>query len=190
MNKILHLDNSLLFNEGAMRRCYCHPDNENKCLKIAKGHDLINEHDLESCTAVKAILNQYIAVYDAALADTNLGKALVCEFIRDSDGQPSQSFAEYRKTQKTNQQLTDQFLDFFDLLQKNDLFFYDLNPKNFIVQRTKNREHLKYTDLKSLGKTKTALALEKTPYFARKKLKRRICRFIKRFLSPAEEETD
>ena len=186
MNQILHLDNSLLINEGATRRCYRHPNDENKCLKIEKRHEPTNGHDLESYNAVKSILSQYIAIYDEKLVDTNLGKALACEFIRDSDGQPAQSFADYRQTRITNQQLIDQFLDLFDLLQKNGLFFYDFNPKNFIVQQTKNGEHLKYTDLKSLGKTKTVLALERMPYFARKKLKRRIRRFIKRFLSPAE----
>ena len=189
MNTVLHLDDSLLFNEGATRKCYLHPSDQGKCLKIEKKADGTNRRDLESYHAVRAMLHRHIAAYDDELAETNMGKALVCELIIDSDGQPAQSFAEYRQTQDPPQQLMDQFLRFFELLQKNDLFFYDFNPKNFMIQRTPDGICLKYTDLKSLGKTRTMIAVEKIPYFARRKLKRRVNRFIKRYLMQSAVKT-
>lgn len=189
MSNILHLDNNLLLNEGATRRCYYHPGDKQKCLKIEKGSESTNQHDLESYRAVRNILHRHIAAYDDELAETNLGKALVCELIVDPNGQPAQSFAEFTQTQNPPQQLMDQFIAFFDLLQKNDLFFYDFNPKNFMIQQTPDGVCLKYTDLKSLEKTKTAFAIEKIPYFARRKLKRRVNRFIKRYLMQSAIKT-
>ncbi len=188
MNTVLHLDDSLLFNEGATRKCYLHPSNQGKCLKIEKKSDGTNRHDLEAYHAAKTMMNHFTTTYDNELADTNFGKALVCELVFDDNGQPSQSFASYKTKRHINQKLTAQFMDFFNLLRENDLFFYDFNPKNFLIQKTASGEQLKYTDLKSLGKTKTAFSLEKIPYFARMKLNRRIRRFVNRYLSPPKTE--
>ena len=190
MSNVLHLNNDLLLNEGATRRCYYHPDDKQKCLKIEKGFESTNRHDLESYLAVRNILHRHIAAYDNELAETNLGKALVCELIVDDDGRPAQSFAEFRRVQNPPPQLMEKFMEFFELLQKNDLFFYDFNPKNFMIQQTPDGVRLKYTDLKSLGKTRTAFAIEKLPYFARRKLKRRVNRFIKRYLMQSVIKTD
>ncbi len=186
MNKILQLTDHLLISEGATRKCYRHPCDANKCVKIEKEADGTNQHDVEAHHLVKPVLNRYIAAYDNELVATNLGKALVCELIRDDNGPPSHSLAHYRRAGGNPQRLTPQFTEFFNLLRENDLFFYDFNPMNFIIQQTAKGEQLKYTDLKSLGKIKTAFSLEKIPYFARMKLNRRIRRFTNRFLFPAE----
>ena len=189
MGNMLYLDESMLLGEGASRKCYSHPKDKKKCLKIEKKSGTINRQDLESYHIVKSILNSYLAGYDDELVETNMGAALVCELIFDEDGQPSESFAEYKQTQKPSPQLKDQFLHFFNLLQKNDLFFYDFNPKNFIVQKVPDGVRLRYIDLKSFKKTRTAFAIEKIPYFAKRKLKRRIERFIKKYLTPPDTET-
>ncbi len=182
MSERVHLDKSLLFSEGATRKCYRHPDDDNLCLKIEKAPDGTNQRDLSAYVRVRDILGSYIVDYGKSLLETNLGAALCCGLIRDHDGTLSQSFAEYRRAQSVSDSLRNQFTDFFDILQQHDLFFYDLNPRNFMIQRSPDGEHLKYTDLKSLGRTRTLFALERIPFFARHKLKRRIRRFEKRFL--------
>ncbi len=182
MTERLHLDESLLFSEGATRECYRHPNDETLCLKIEKVRLGTNEQDLAAYSRVKGILGPYIVVYGESLLATNLGKALCCELIRDHDGSLSQSFAEYRRERVLEDSLRNQFTAFFNTLQLHDLFFYDLNPRNFMIQRLPNGEHLMYTDLKSLGRIRTLFALERISFFARRKLKRRIRRFVHRFL--------
>ncbi len=188
MREPIILEKQLLISEGATRRCYHHPHDENKCLKIAKTDSRVNEQDLKAYLRVRPTLQHYIAQYDESLAETNLGKALASELIRDHDGSLSQSFAEYRRTIGAPQFLTNQFTDFFEILRQNNLFFYDFNPKNFLIQKTTEGIQLRYTDLKSLGRTRTLVALEHIPFFAKRKLKRRIKRFMERYVYPAAKE--
>jgi len=180
--EMIHLDPSLLFSEGATRQCYFHPNDSKKCLKIEKQKNGTNQHDLTAYSTVKNILAHFLVSYDPLLIQTNLGEALVCELLQDDNKQPSKSFADYKKTQKLSPELRSQFFVFFDTLQKNDLFFYDFNPKNFIIKKTLKGDCLKYTDLKSFKKTRTTFSLEFLPYFARKKLCRRIKYFTQKYL--------
>ena len=187
MNDVIILNDNLLINEGATRKCYRHPLDSTKCLKVAKNNSAVNEQDLQAYQRVQPLLRNHIAGYEDRLADTNLGKALVCELIRDDEGNPSASFAEYRRSNDSvEENLASQFAHFFDKISRENLFFYDLNPKNFIIQRTSEGTRLIYTDLKSLGKTRTLVALEKIPFFAKTKLRRRISRFKRRFLHSAK----
>ncbi|NLX24434.1 MAG: hypothetical protein GXY61_00520 [Lentisphaerae bacterium] len=180
---MIHLDHSMIINEGATRRCYRHPDDPGKCLKIEKRPGAANANELQAYRAVQNLLSDYLAECEPELAVTSEGEALVCELVRDADGTISPSFSEFLLTEKTDENLRRQFLEFFDLIVRHKLCFYDFNPKNFVIQHAEDGFQLKYTDLKSFHKTKTAFALEKIPFFATLKLKRRSTRFIKRYLN-------
>jgi len=158
------------------------------CLKISRSDKSVNERDLKAYHYVRPYLQHYIAAYGETLVATNLGPALACELIRDSDGVYSPSYATTWKN-GTPSELVEQFHDFFARLQKHRLFFYDFNPKNFLVQQTENRLRLRYIDLKSLGQSRSLLGLEALPFFAKRKMIRRRDRFMNRCVYSTLEET-
>ncbi|MBN2703877.1 MAG: hypothetical protein JXR23_06660 [Pontiellaceae bacterium] len=180
---MIQLDHSMIINEGATRSCYRHPGDPGKCLKIEKRPGTANANELQAYRAVRIELGDYLAQCDPELAVTSEGEALVCELVRNADGTISPSFSEFLRTEKTDENLRRQFLEFFNLIAHHKLCFYDFNPKNFVIQHAEDGLQLKYTDLKSFHKTKTTFALEKIPFFATLKLKRRSARFIKRYLN-------
>lgn len=183
MNRIITINDAQLIGEGATRRCYNHPEERNKCLKVMKRTELNeNVRDLAAYKRVVKQMQEFIPYYEPELIQTNMGLALVSELIIDLDDTPSKSYAYYWTHKKIPPQIYSQLDSFFDAIQSNDFFFYDLNPKNFLIQQIHNGHRLRYTDLKSLGHNRTLFSIEKIRCFARKKMHRRILRFKIRYM--------
>ncbi len=165
---------SRFIGKGATRLCFAHPYDKSKCVKVIvrpKEAGLLQK-ELEAYFAVKSFLGEYLVLYDANLVKTNYGVGLVCELLKDDDGSISKPLSFYmRKDKLLNRELISQFWHFFYCLLENDLFFYDFNLQNFMVQNKEGRLMLKYTDLKSYCRYKPwiFLRLEKIfPFLARR----------------------
>ena len=166
MNDVIILNDNLLINEGASRKCYRHPLDSTKCLKVAKNNSAVNEQDLQAYQRVQTLLRNHIAGYEDRLADTNLGKALVCELIRDDEGNPSASFAEYRRSNDSvEENLASQFAHFFDKISRENLFFYDLNPKKLHHPANIRRHPVDLYGLKESRKNKNPCGTGKNSFF-------------------------
>ncbi len=151
--------------QGAVRECYRHPQNKNKCVKILKNsNDLkILKRELEIFLAVKNDLGKFILNYDDKLVMTNKGFGLVCELLTDDDGTLSKPVYHYFNNGKVYAELQRQFYYFIYQLIEHNLYFYDFNLDNFIIQKQNQSLNLKYIDLKSFENNKswTFLKLEK-----------------------------
>ena len=151
--------------KGATRICFEHPGNADKCVKVIvrfKDENLLYK-ELETYKKVGKYLSNYLLSYDPDVVDTNIGKAVVCEFLRDDDGEISKGLGYYCKEGKIDKDLLNQIDDFANILVKENIFFYDFNIQNFMVQIKDGKKQLKYTDLKSYNNYKpwTFLKLEK-----------------------------
>jgi len=178
---ILYLDDSLLIERGKKRLCYTHPHNTKKCLKVERGSKNLNQQDFAAFHKINSILESYIPKY-FGMKQTSRGLALECELIVDDTGQPSKSLYYYLNNDASCNVLHE--LDkFFDIILTHDIYLYDLNPKNFLIQDIQGIQKLKFIDLKNLNKSKSILPLEKYRFFARRKLKRRIKRFNEKFIT-------
>ncbi|MCM1322633.1 MAG: PhoP regulatory network YrbL family protein [Acetobacter sp.] len=95
---------------GAKRICFEHPVYSNKCVKISihpKDNELLFR-ELNTYLFVKPILGEHIVVYEERLVETNLGKGLVCELLRDGNGLYSKSLLYYVQTKGVDSEILSQ----------------------------------------------------------------------------------
>lgn len=178
------LELSKFINKGETRICFEHPYDKNKCVKVASRlkNEKILEKEINNYFRVKNELSGHIVDYEAKLVRTNLGKGVVCALLRDDNGKTSKTLAEYLKQNNFDECLSCQLLHFIYCLLEHDIYFYDFNLKNFMVQIKNGQKILYYTDLKSLNNYKswTFLKLEKiVPSLAKYLMLRRINRLLK-----------
>lgn len=151
--------------KGATRICFEHPEDPEKCVKVAvrfKDCRLL-ERELEAYRLVKNELSEFIIDYDSTLVETNFGYGLVCRMLRDDDGHYSKSLDRYMEVYPLESDICRQLYNFAYNLIEHDIFFYDFNVQNFLVQVRGGKKCLYYTDLKSFNTYKpwTFLRLEK-----------------------------
>lgn len=156
---------SKFIGKGATRICFEHPLCSDKCVKVMARSK--NERqlfrELQVYSLVKGYLSEYLPRYEPRIVKTNLGKGLVCDMLRDDDGNCSQTLGSYLAAGAVDEELIAQMWHFSYCLAEHDLFFYDFNLQNFVVQIKDGHKLLRYTDLKSYNNYKswTFLKLEK-----------------------------
>lgn len=154
-----------LIGKGATRECYLHPFDANKCVKVPIDgkNTKILERELRYYDFIKATMNGLVVEYDRELVTTNKGLGLVCELLKDDNGELSKPITFYIKNGRIDKELESEFHYFVYQLIENQLYFYDFNLNNFVIQVKNGKKKLKYIDLKSFDNNKswTFLKLEK-----------------------------
>lgn len=181
---------SHIINKGASRLCLYHPEDPEKCVKIAinSNQEHMLTRDLEAYEALLPHLEEYLPRYERELVKTNLGRGLVCELICDDDGSPSLSLTSCCIAGKMMPEIAVAVRKFCSLCIEHNIALYDLNPKNFVVQMKGGKPRVLFVDLKSYKKYKGwgFLHLERVvPAFSRTIIKRRSARtiaFMEKFL--------
>ncbi len=176
--------------EGMMRTCYFHPQDEQKCVKVAKKKSDVKilKKELQVYQKVKATLAPFICQYDELLVETNRGLGLVGELIRDDDGKAAQNLSVFLKQERCDDSLKQHFDTFFQIILQNHFYFTDFNLDNFLVFYKNCEITIRYIDLKSYRDTKAAIKLELLlPFLWRRKTLRRMRHFYHRLgWSPPE----
>lgn len=204
VGSILNLSDDLLLKEGATRSVYKHPYDSSKCIKVLRVPRVRNFKTFKKFLRLhllgfnpnknelrnyKKVLNTEVSGFLPKLGldmvDTNLGKGLVCETIKDFDGDISKQIYKYSSNGKYSVEIKEQLESFFVILIENNIFFYDFNLNNFMVQLKKSnggvQKKLIYSDLKSLNKTKSFIKIERVfRSLAKMKLRRRVEQFYER----------
>lgn len=132
---------------GAVRECYEHPTDKTKCVKVLLSHAGLSvfEKEFKNYSAVKDVLKDFVISCEKELTETNKGPGMICDLITDDDGKISQMIFKYKMDAEIKEKLD----SFVRLLLKHNLFFYDFNMNNFIIQVKDGKKNLKYIDLKS-----------------------------------------
>ena len=127
-----------LIGKGATRECYAHPFDKEKCVKVFQNPQKARNAFLEELNVynkVHPILGNFICHYGSELVETNKGLGLISELIKDDDGKISKPLVSYVISGQMVPQIAQEINKFSQLLQENDLFFYDFNLMNFVVQK-------------------------------------------------------
>lgn len=173
-----------IIDKGSVRECYQHPTDPAKCVKVVvNGNKSILLRELKTYKTIKPVLHDYIAEYSPELVMTNKGPGLISEIICDTDGSISKTLKHYFIKGEVDHEVEEDLNKFTRLIFQNDLFFYDLNLKNLLLQKDKHQKKLKYIDLKSFNKSKfwTFFKLEYCSHtLARIAMRRRIKRLYQR----------
>ncbi len=170
-----------IIGKGANRLCFEHPEDNSKCIKIAIDSKSTLFHEFNVYKQVKNYIGEYLPKYEEKMVHTNFGIGLVCQAIKDDNGQFAKHLSYYVKKSVVDNNLKLQIINFAEDLIRHDIFFYDFNLYNFVVQIKNEKKYLYYIDLKSFENYKplTFLRLEKiiTP-LARWLMKRRLKRLL------------
>ncbi len=174
---MLHLEHFL--GMGATRLCFYHPENADKCVKVAmrfKNRPAL-QRELEAVKLCIPYIGSYLPEYQPELVSTNLGPGLVCEIIRDENGAPSLPLTHYVATDSLHKDALTQLDEFSRILTSNHIPLYDFNPNNFLIQIKDGKQRLRFTDLKTYNRFKpyTYMRLERViPAISRSIVKRRL----------------
>lgn len=173
-----------LIGWGATRQCYEHPKTRGKCIKVFLAPEKALQsfsRELEVYKQIKPLLGRFICDYDLELAKTDKGPGLVSELISDDNGEISQPLVSYVVRGEINPEISAEIRSFAKLLLEKQIFFYDFNLMNFVVQKKGQHFQLRYIDMKSFRSYKSwsYLKLENfSAYIARHIMKRRLKRLF------------
>ncbi len=160
---MLHLNS--LIGKGATRECYAHPSDPKRCIKIMqhKGDPAMLRHELEIYKQLSDKLKDFICRYTDHLIETDKGPGLESELIINADGTTSRPLIDYVIKKQISSGILSQLETFCSILIKNNIFFYDFNLMNFVVQELPQKQRLVYIDMKSYQQYKpwTYLKLER-----------------------------
>lgn len=105
---------SKFIGKGATRICFEHPLCSDKCVKVMvrskNERQLFRE--LQVYSLVKGYLSEYLPRYEPRIVKTNLGKGLVCDMLRDDDGNCSQTLGSYLAAGAVDEELIAQMWHF------------------------------------------------------------------------------
>lgn len=140
---------------SAVRKCYVHPLDKNLCVKIVQKMEDLSElmREVNVAELLTPYLKDYIVRYDNELVETDKGQGLVCGLVRnEDDGELAMSLAQYQECFGAKD-VEPELRKILECLIRNNLFFYDFNRSNFVVQRLKSgRKKVVFIDLKGFHK--------------------------------------
>lgn len=124
---------------------------------------------------------------------TNLGNGLVCDGIYDSDGSISKSILDLiiSESPPDFSYLKKVVEEFSEYLLTKDIFVFDLNVKNIVMQNNEGELRPYLIDLKGRYEFKEFLPFARfIPYFKRKKLQRRCRQLLERTIDRWERRDE
>jgi hypothetical protein len=167
--------------KGRERICYVHPEDPHRAIKIPHGsnteqtrRDIAFYRKLEKrgLTQLKHVPSYY------GWAETNLGKGIVVDLIRNCDGQISASLKWHlnqgvpiMEFEPCLEELRESFL------KKQIIFNHDMVMSNLLVQKI-SVDEVRLIVIDGLGDTVAIDWLDNIPWLVRRKIRRRWERFI------------
>ena len=178
-------------NEGATRACYEMPGNPQRCVKVMRAgkSPRLLEKELAVYQRLEPAIGRFLVPVYAPLVQTDKGIGMVQQLLRDEDGQYSRPIYDYRG--QLPHEVKRQLAQFLQSCLKHRVYFFDVNPLNFIVQYGGGYPHLRFSDLKSYRRYRSwaYLHLERViPALAARIMRRRFRRMLAHVELPPEEQ--
>ena len=167
--------------KGKERACYIHPEDPRKAIKISMGK--VNEQTRRDIKFYRwlarreTVENRHIPKFHG-LCETNLGKGMVVDLIRNYDGDISRPLNWYL-AQGVPVEEFDAYLEELkhSFLQDLIIFNHDMTIGNLLFQRSSTRG-ARLVAIDGLGDVVALNWLNYFPFLVRRKIRRRWARFI------------
>lgn len=185
MNNIIQLTDKDYISKGLHRKCYHHPDDANKCIKVNYNQGAEEETNRE-IAYYKHLIKRNVSFNALAKyygpVSTNYGEGHIFELIRDYDGNTSASLEKYL----SNQQLTEQYYaalvkslkELKSALLKDRIITMTIKSKNILFQHlTPETNRLIIID--NIGNSTFIPVANYIRFFANAKIERTWLRFLK-----------
>lgn len=167
--------------QGRERACYIHPEDPRLAIKIPHGKlREQTQRDLKFYRMLKKRGihgNPHIPAFHG-LCETNLGRGMVVDLIRNYDGEMSRSLTWYQEQGVP----IEEFKEFFDEIKQSflqNLIIFDLNIGNLLFQKS-STSSAQLVAIDGLGDVVAFDWLDYFPFLVRRKINRRWKRFMAR----------
>ena len=186
---MIQLKDNLRIGSGTLRACYLHPGNAELIIKTPlDGLEKGAEANRNELTSYRKLIENHPDLLHIShcyeIIDTNRGEGLVCDCIRDENGRVAQTIWDIVIFQETCdlRHIIDVARSFCDYLIANDIFLFDINLKNIVLQLHSDGSYKPYAiDLKGPYDNHEFLQLSsRIKYLGRKKLRRRTEQLLER----------
>ncbi len=175
--------------KGKERACYIHPEDPRKAIKISMGK--VNEQTRRDIKFYRKLArratgeNRHIPKF-YGLCETNLGKGIVVDLIRNYDGEISRPLNWYL-AQGVPIEEFDVYLEELkhSFLQNLIIFNHDMTIGNLLFQRS-STSSARLVAIDGLGDVVALDWLNRFPFLVRRKIRRRWARFIARVYQTLE----
>lgn len=186
---MIFLTDTMHINHGTLRACYQHPENPNLVIKVPTGDKKEKElANLKEMKGYHALMREQTDLFCVShcygFVTTNLGKGLVCDCIRDYNGNISKTIWDIIGSGNDYDEhyILEIAGNFCDMLISQKVFIFDLNVKNIALQLREDGTYLPFAiDLKGRYDNNEFLPFSTyIKYFSLKKLERRSRQLIER----------
>ena len=185
MNTTITLSEKDYINRGLHRKCYHHPEDANKCIKI-NYNDGAEEETNREIAYYKHLIKRNVS-FDALAkyygpVSTNYGNGHIFELIRDYNGETAIPLEKYLASKSLTEKYFDQLVtglkELKSTLLKDRIITMTIKSKNILFQ------HLSETNgrliiIDNIGNSTFIPIANYIPYFAKSKIERTWQRFLK-----------
>ena len=188
---MIDLPEHLLIGRGTLRACYLHPDRDDLIIKVPlpdRGTgDEANRKELRSYQELTQNHRELDHISHChGFVETDRGSGLICDCIRDFDGTVAKTIWDLvvHREHCDIDYLLEVAGGFCDYLIANDIFLFDINLKNIVLQQNQDQSLKPYAiDLKGPYDNKEFLQLSsRIRFLGRRKLKRRADQLLERMV--------
>ena len=172
----------MLIGVGSERKCYIHPRDKRKCIKITYkfGRRTAARCKREIKYSLKYSSLPYssssIPQYFGAV-NTNFGYGNVFELVLDYDGNISKKLSEYIKTNEPNNSLTDKISGLYQSFLQSRVIVSDLHPGNLVLQKS-SADNYQLVMIDGFGNSDFIKICDYSRFFLKKKLMRKFTRML------------
>ena len=175
-NQVIELSDELLISQGRNRRCYQHPELNDRCVKVLHDDSPLKTQQRE--TRYFKQLNRRGVSWEMVVplleeVETNLGDGVVFELLRDIDGNISQTLDYYirRDEPALNNWIITEIEHLKRYLLEQNIVFRDLNPLNILVQKGQG-DSLRLMVIDGIGHNDYFPICDYNKAYGRRKIKR------------------
>lgn len=186
----LNLNNSMLIGVGSERKCFIHPHDDRKCIKITYkfGRRTVARYKREIKYSLKysnlPVHSRSIPQYFGKV-ETNLGDGQVFELVLDYDGNISNKLSEYIKTNETIISLKDKISDLYQSFLESRVLVSDFHPGNLVIKKS-SAENYNLVMIDGFGNSDFIKICDYSHFFLKKKLIRKFRRMLIQIGLPTE----
>ena len=196
---MISLDSGDLINSGKVRICYLHPANPNLVIKLPVGKKKEEQQaNIKELKGYQILMREHVDLFCIShcygFVNTNRGTGLVCDCIRDDNGEISKTIWDIIVCQEEcDLEYIHQVIgEFCRFLIPNDIFIFDLNLKNIVLRLKHDGSYEPVViDLKGRYESHGLMSLSRhIGYLGRRKLERKCSQLLDRILIYRKNRTE
>ena len=178
----LRLTNDSLTGVGSERKCFIHPHDKRKCIKITYK---FGRRTVARCKREIKYSLKYSNLPESfssipkyfGKVNTNMGIGHVFELVLDYDGNISSKLSEYIQKNELNKALQDKISELFDSFIQYRVIVSDFHQANIVVKK-KNPTDFELVVIDGYGNSDFIKIADHISFFRKKKLLRKFNRLL------------